>query len=72
MAKPSTFFNMVSTLFVICLVSSAALGVASALTKEPIAKAALAKRITAIKQVLPEFDNEPLSESSTISVDGGS
>lgn len=72
MAKPSTFFNMVSTLFAICLVSSAALGVASALTKEPIAKAALAKRITAIKQVLPEFDNEPLNESSTISVDGGS
>ncbi len=70
MAKPSTFFNMVSTLFTICLVSSAALGVANALTKDPIAKAALAKRVSAIEQVLPEFDNKPLDESSAISVDG--
>jgi len=71
MAKPSTFANMVSTLLVICLASSAALGVAYELTKEPIAKAILAKKISAVEQVLPSFDNDPLEEASSVSVDEG-
>lgn len=71
MAKPSTFINMVATLFVISFVSSVALGVAYELTKEPIAKAALAKKISAITEVLPAFDNDPLAEASQIATGDG-
>ncbi len=57
--KESTFINMVLVLFIVTLVASAALGGLYELTKEPIAAAKLAKKIKAIKQVVPDFDNNP-------------
>lgn len=60
--KESTFFNMVLTLLVITLVASSALGYIYELTKEPIARAKLAKKVTALQTVLPEFDNNPVED----------
>lgn len=72
MAKvESNFKNMVLTLLVISLVASAALGLVYQSTKEPIAKAQMAKINSAIEAVVPEFNNQPLDESYKIAVDGG-
>jgi electron transport complex protein RnfG len=72
MAKvESNFKNMTLTLLVITLVASAALGLVYQSTKEPIAKAQMAKINSAIKTVVPDFNNEPLNESYKVEVDGG-
>ena len=47
---------MVSTLVVITAVAAFALAGVYELTKEPIARAKMAKKIAALNQVLPEFD----------------
>jgi len=60
--KESTFINMVLVLFIVTLVASAALGGLYELTKEPIAAAKLAKKLKAIKQVVPDFNNNPSNE----------
>lgn len=67
----SNFRNMVLTLFGVTFLSSAALGVVYQVTKKPIEDAALNKKIQAIKEVVPEFTNNPIEESYTISSDVG-
>ncbi|MBS2100349.1 RnfABCDGE type electron transport complex subunit G [Carboxylicivirga linearis] len=63
MAKTeSTLKNMVLTLLVITGVAGASLGSMYELTKEPIAAAKLAKQQAAIKEVVPEFNNNPGEE----------
>jgi electron transport complex protein RnfG len=63
MAKTdSTFKNMVLSLTLIALVSSALLGFVYEFTKEPIALSNLNKKLNAIKQVVPEFTNNPNDE----------
>jgi len=63
MAKTeSTFRNMALSLTLIALVSSALLGFVYELTKEPIAISNLNKKLSAIKQVVPEFTNNPNAE----------
>lgn len=63
MAKTeSTFKNMVLSLTIISLVASACLGFVYELTKEPIEMANLNKKLIAIKQVVPEFNNNPNEE----------
>jgi electron transport complex protein RnfG len=63
MAKAeSTFRNMVLSLTLIALISSALLGFVYEFTKEPIALSNLNKKLTAIKQVVPEFTNNPNDE----------
>ncbi len=69
--KTSSFFNMVSTLFVVTFLSSAALGYVYELTKGPRAAADLAKKNEAIKEVLPEYDNNPLDEKYEITTKDG-
>ena len=70
--KESTLLNMVVTLFVISVISSASLGFMYELTKEPRAIAEGEKLNFAIKAVLPNFDNNPAEESYEIeSFDGG-
>ena len=64
--KESTFINMVATLFIVTFVSSAAVGYVYEVTKEPIAQAKLEKKTSAIRSVVPEFDNNPIEESYTI------
>jgi len=62
--KESTFINMVLTLTVITAVAAFALAGVYELTKEPIARAKLAKKLAALNLVLPEFDTV-VSESFT-------
>jgi len=63
MAKSeSTLKNMILTLTLIALVSSAGLGFVYELTKEPIALSVLNKKLNAIKEVVPEFTNNPNDE----------
>ena len=63
MAKmESTLRNMVLSLTLISLGASAALGFVYEMTKDPIATALLNKKLAAIKQVVPEFTNNPNDE----------
>jgi len=60
MAKmQSSLKNMVLSLMLISLGASAALGFVYELTKEPIEITLLNKKLDAIKQVVPEFTNNP-------------
>ncbi len=62
MAKlESSLMNMVLSLFVISFVMATALGFVYNITKGPIAEATKAKEVNAIKDVLPPFDNDPVS-----------
>ncbi|WP_370477754.1 RnfABCDGE type electron transport complex subunit G [Tamlana flava] len=60
--KESTFLNMTVSLLLITLISGFALGFVNDLTIEPKAKAKLEKKINAIKQVLPEFNSNPVED----------
>ena len=63
MAKTeSTFKNMVLSLTLISLGASACLGYVYQMTKEPIALSVLNKKLSAIKQVVPDFNNDPNAE----------
>ncbi len=55
--KESTFFNMVSTLFLVTAIASTALGYMYEMTKKPIEIAKKQKLENAISEVVPEFDN---------------
>jgi len=66
--RESTFINMVLVLFVVTLVASAALAGVYELTKEPIAAAKLAKKLNAIKEVVPAFDNNPSDEAYKVGI----
>lgn len=68
--KESTLFNMVSSLVVVTLVASTALGYVYELTKGPIAEAKLAKKIRSIDEVVMEYDNNPVDEMYKIPVEG--
>lgn len=67
--KESTFINMTLTLFVITLVAGLSLGYVNDLTLEPKAKAKLARKVNALKQVLPQFDNNPVEDVKMIKLD---
>lgn len=63
MAKTeSTFKNMVLSLTLISLAASACLGFVYEYTKKPIELSNLNKKLEAIKQVVPEFNNNPNAE----------
>lgn len=63
MAKTeSTFKNMALSLTLISLAASACLGFVYELTKNPIELSNLNKKINAIRQVVPEFNNDPNAE----------
>jgi electron transport complex protein RnfG len=66
--KESTFGNMVITLLMVTLVSSAILGFVYELTRKPIEDALLNKRTMAFNIVLPEFNNEPLKDMYKVGV----
>jgi len=63
MAKmQSTLRNMVLSLTLISLGAAAALGYVYEFTRGPIEISLLNKKLDAIKQVVPEFDNDPNAE----------
>ena len=68
MAAESTLKNMVLCLSAVCLICAAVVGVAYAVTKEPIDDAARAKTTASIAAVLPEFSGTP--EQGSVNVDG--
>lgn len=59
MAVESNLKNMSLCLMAVCLVCSGLLAGIHALTKEPIERAAMAKKVSAIAAVVPSFDGEP-------------
>ncbi len=67
--KESTFLNMTLTLLVITMVAGLSLGYVNDLTVGPKAAARLAKKVKALKQVLPEFNNNPVEEVKLIKVE---
>lgn len=69
--KESTFLNMVLTLFIITLLASTALGYIYEITKEPIAQSKIKKKLRAIKQVVPEFANNPDEEKYKVASPDG-
>lgn len=54
----SSFKNMVLVLFLVTLVSSAAVGVVNSLTSGLIEKVKIEKQVQAIRAVVPAFDND--------------
>ncbi len=70
--KESTFTNMLLTLFIVTLASSAALGFVYELTKKPISVAKNAKRTMAIERVTPVFNNNPGKDVFKVPSDGDS
>ncbi len=69
--KESTLVNMLIALFVITFVASTSLGLVYQVTKEPIAAAKLAKKIEAIQNVVPEFNNQPNAEEYKVATENG-
>lgn len=69
MAAQSTLKNMALCLTLVCLICSAVLGVAYAVTLEPVKAAQAAKTNKAIAQVLPEFADDNVTEQS-VTVEG--
>lgn len=67
----SSLFNMVAVLLGVTAVASAAVGGVYSVTEEPIALAKVQKKVAALSQVLPQFDNEPAKTVDTVSVSGG-
>ena len=72
MAKlKSTFINMFLSLSIICLTVAFSLAQVNKMTLKPIAEAKALKLQTAIGEVVPEFDNDPVAESYMIASEGG-
>ncbi len=59
--KESGFLNMVITLFLVTFVASSVLAFIYELTSGPIAESKRLKKAMAIRQVVPDFDNDPVS-----------
>jgi electron transport complex protein RnfG len=58
----STFTNMVIVLTIVSLIAAFSLASVFNMTKEPIEQAALKKKLKAIADVAPAFDNDPNAE----------
>lgn len=67
--KESTFFTMTISLLVITLVAGLSLGFINDITKGPKAAAKLARKVNALKQVLPEFNNDVVNEVKLIQLE---
>lgn len=62
--------KLIAVLAIICGVSGSLMALVHDMTKERIAMANEAAKINAMQSVLPEFDNNPLMDTKTISSDG--
>lgn len=70
MAKQSSFGNMLVVLTVITVITGALLGYVYNITKEPIALSKKLKQENAVKEVAPDFDNSPIEEAYTVTING--
>jgi electron transport complex protein RnfG len=64
--KKSTFTSMVFTLFLVTLIASTALALVYEVTKGPIEEAKRLKKMNAIGEVVPDFDNDPGAEVASL------
>ncbi len=72
MAKlQSTFKNMFLSLFIITLVVATLLAQVNKMTAKPIAAAKALKLENAVKEVVPEFDNNPVAEAYMVATPDG-
>lgn len=62
---------MLLSLLFICLLAAGLLAKVNDMTKEPIADAQALKLEEAIKNVVPEFDNDPVKESYKVAAESG-
>lgn len=67
----SSYKNMLLSLFFICLLAAGLLAKVNDVTEAPIAEAKALKLEEAIKNVVPEFDNNPVAESYKVATDSG-
>ena len=67
----SSYKNMLLSLFFICLLAAGLLAKVNDMTEAPIADAKALKLEEAIKNVVPEFNNNPVAESYKVATDGG-
>jgi electron transport complex protein RnfG len=72
MAKTkSSLLNMLLTLVLVTAISGLVLGFVYEATKGPIEKSKLAKKNRAIENVVPAFDNQPVSEKFGVPIGAG-
>ena len=64
--KESTFTSMVFTLFLVTFIASTALALVYEATKGPIGEAKRLRKMHAIGEVVPDFDNDPGAEVTTL------
>lgn len=69
--KESTILNMALTLIVITLIAGLSLGLLNNATQTAIESSKQAKKVEAIKQVVPDFDNNPVEEVITVKTSSG-
>ncbi len=67
--KESTFITMTLSLLIITLIAGISLGFINDITNGPKAKAKLERKVNALKQVLPEFNNDVVSEVQLIKLE---
>ena len=67
----SSYKNMLVSLLLICLLAAGLLAKVNDMTEAPIADAKALKLEEAIKNVVPEFDNNPVAESYKVATDSG-
>ena len=66
------FLKLTVSLTMTCLIAAGALAVIFIITKEPIAKQHKLDTLKAIKLALPSYDNDPIQDKKTVTVDGES
>lgn len=63
---PSTFANMVIVLTLVSVISALALAFTYSATKDAIAQVGVKRTLKALRDVLPEFNNDPVKEKYTL------
>lgn len=67
----STFKNMLLVLFTVTLLASTSVALINEFTKGPIEDAKQNKKLQAIKDVVPAFDNDPNAEMYSVNTEDG-
>jgi len=67
----SSFINLLLTLSIVTFVAALSLGYVYQWTKEPIAKAQMAKQLKAIESVVKGYDNNPVLETYNVATPDG-
>jgi len=70
--RESTFKNMVLTLFMVTFIASGTLGFVYEITKGPISQVEIDNINNAIKEIIPDFENNPYTESFKVATEGDS